>query len=93
MAIYRKKPVVIEAFQWKGGPDQKEDPQWIVDKIKNEEVFIQLDSNKDAFLIIRTLEGLLTAELGDFIVKGVEGEIYPVKPRIFYKTYERVIQE
>lgn len=41
-------------------------------------------------LIIKTLEGDMTASKGDWIVTGVDGEQYPVKPDIFKKTYELV---
>lgn len=39
-------------------------------------------------MYIETLEGTMTASLGDYIVKGVDGEFYPVKPDIFEQTYE-----
>ena len=42
-------------------------------------------------LKIHTLEGVMTAVEGDFIIKGVQGEFYPCKPDIFEKTYERVV--
>lgn len=40
------------------------------------------------YMYIETLEGTMTASLGDYIVKGVDGEFYPVKPDIFEQTYE-----
>jgi hypothetical protein len=40
-------------------------------------------------LPINTLEGVVTAQIGDWIIKGVNGEFYPCKPDIFEKTYER----
>jgi len=57
---YRKKPVVIEAYQ----------------------------TNTE--LDIRTLEGVMHANVGDYIITGVHGEIYPCKPDIFEETYEEV---
>ena len=90
MTKYRKKPVVIEAFLWTGGPDQAEDPTWIVDKIKSGDVLVDRDGEGVPFLNIFTLEGTMAAEIGDYIIKGVEGEIYPCKPGIFKKTYEKV---
>lgn len=57
---YRKKPVVIEAYQ----------------------------TNKE--MIIHTLEGDMKANVGDYIITGVNGEQYPCKPDIFEKTYEPV---
>lgn len=60
MAKFRKKPVVIEAYQ------------------------------TDKELKIETLEGVMTANPGDWIITGVNGEQYPCKPGIFEKTYEPV---
>lgn len=41
-------------------------------------------------MVIKTLEGEVTAKLGDYIIRGVAGEIYPCKPEIFEAPYERV---
>ena len=82
---YRKLPVVIEAFKWTGGPDQEEDPEWIVEAIKNEAVKFGSD-----FMLIFTPEGVMRVNPGDYIIKGIKGEIYPCKPDIFEATYQRV---
>ena len=84
MALYRKKPVVIEAFQWTGDADQIDDPVWIVEAIKTGKVIIG-----QGILQIETLEGVMEAKPGDWIIKGVQGEIYPCKPDIFEQTYEQ----
>ena len=84
---YRKKPLIIEAFKWTGGPDQREDPEWMVDAIRKNIV-----SFVPSGMLIATLEGAMMASLGDYIIKGVKGEIYPCKPDIFEKTYEKVIE-
>ena len=86
---YRKKPVVIEAFCWTGGPDQTEDPVWICDAIKCGSVRFKTIGD-DTFMFIDTLEGTHMASPGDFIIKGVKGELYPCKPDIFEATYEAV---
>ena len=39
---------------------------------------------------IKTIEGILTAQPGDYIVTGIDGEQWPVKKTIFEKTYERI---
>lgn len=90
MAKYRKKPVVIEAFRWTGGPDQTEDPEWIIDAIRSGAATFPNCGTKDVKLKIATLEGTMTADVGDFIIKGVSNEIYPCKPDIFELTYEKV---
>lgn len=87
---YRKKPVVIEAFCWTGGPDQTEDPIWIIEPIKTGDVFFVDVGMPTCTLHIKTLEGEMTAQQGDWIIRGVNGELYPCKPDIFAKTYEAV---
>lgn len=82
---YRKKPVIIDAFKWTGGPDQTEDPVWIVERIKAGTVYFA-----DGRMHIETLEGTMAANSGDYIIKGVKGELYPCKPDIFAATYEAV---
>lgn len=81
---FRKKPVEIEAVQWNGN---------------NFEEVCELqgvgDGNRslsygtgDDFLEISTLEGVMKANIGDWVIKGVSGELYPCKPDIFEKTYD-----
>ena len=78
---YRKKPVVIEAIIWNNNFDEMYD-------------FFNADSDYGVLgvtgdvLQIRTLEGIMDAQLGDYIIKGVKGEFYPCKPDIFKMTYE-----
>lgn len=76
---YRKKPVVIEAVKYNG--DNKVEIQEFVDKYLN----YKPNTNN---LLIETLEGVMEAKVGDYIIKGVRGEFYPCKPDIFEKTYE-----
>lgn len=54
---------------------------------------IQFEDKDNPYLKIETLEGIMKASVGDYIIKGVNGEFYPCKPDIFEKTYERVIDE
>lgn len=84
---YRKKPVEIEAFQWgvRNEP-HKYVPAWLGEAALNGHVRVKADKT----LEIETLVGILTASLGDWIVRGVRGELYPVKPDIFKETYEAV---
>jgi hypothetical protein len=88
MGFYRKKPVIIEAFKWTGGQDQTEDPEWMTDAIKESKVRIVTG---DSFYVeIDTLEGAHRANTGDFIIKGIKGELYPCKPDIFEMTYDKI---
>ena len=82
---FRKKPVVIEAFLLTGNVDQLEDPVWFVDLIK-----AGTAERVATGWAIQTLEGRMTAQWGDYIIKGVKEEIYPCKPDIFEATYEAV---
>jgi hypothetical protein len=82
MAQYRKKPVVIEAVQL----PVLEAPAWLADAMDAGTVKIYTDG----IATIYTLEGRMRAELGDWIIRGVKGELYPCKPDIFAATYEVV---
>lgn len=77
---FRKKPVVIEAVQWTTWNEYE-----IADFIPADKFSI---SDSGAKLFIDTLEGQMTAECLDWIIKGVKGEFYPCKPDIFAATYE-----
>ena len=87
---YRKIPVEIEAFRL--GIDFI--PDWFMDKVSSNEIILHGKStgfqhHDDTNADIQTLEGVMHANYGDYIIKGIQGEIYPCKPDIFEKTYER----
>lgn len=86
MAKYRKKPVVIEAVQWKGDNQSLQE----INLLALDSAGGIVEHEDGERLIIPTLEGLMTANLHDWIIKGVSGEVYPCKPDIFAKTYEKV---
>lgn len=90
MAQYRKKPVVIEAFQWTGGPDQTEDPVWACEAVRDGRITFGpcIDGRDGNQIIIHTLEGTMRGDVGYYIIKGVMGELYPCNPEIFEATYE-----
>lgn len=88
MAKYRKKPVVIDAFLWTGAAHRGEYPDWTWKAFKNGAMYYQ--GGEVPYLTIETLEGKMRANVGDWIIKGVKGEIYPCKPDIFEATYEAV---
>ena len=90
---FRKRPVVIEAFQWTGDQNQIEDPEWAVSALESGTLFFKNAGTPDVVLCIKTLESVMTATQGDYIIKGVKGEMYPCKPEIFTLTYESVISE
>ena len=91
MGKYRKKPVIVEAVQWTG------------DNLSEIIAFTGLHESAQKWtweeyeqvvrehgLKIFTLEGSYMATIGDFIIKGVKGEFYPIKNDIFEQTYEKV---
>lgn len=81
---YKKKPVVIEAIQWTGN-NLQEIHDFVDDfMIGTEQTF------DEHIILIDTLEGLMKASTGDFIIKGIKGEFYPCKPDIFEQTYEKL---
>ena len=94
MARYRKKPVIIEAVQFNGfnkengQVDLSERPEWLINEFGKKIIFF----DKRNTLTIKTLEGNMTVNIGDWIIKGVNEELYPCKPAIFEKTYELIEQ-
>lgn len=76
---FRKKPVVIEAFRF--GFDSR--PDWFCDKVSTNDVITD-----ESGCVIRTLEGQMVGLIGDWVIKGIKGELYPCKHDIFLATYE-----
>lgn len=88
---YRKKPVVIEAMQVLDDIRvHHEICEWAKRSTDEGKVIPVVMSSFDSHLIIHTLEGTMHADLGDWIIRGVQGEFYPCKPDIFEQTYEAV---
>lgn len=99
MAKYRKKPVEIEARQWDGtASDATPIIDWVLTNGATAR-YHEEDSGRTpantpwhdpGFIVIDTLEGRMSAREGDWIIRGVQGEFYPIKPDIFEQTYEEV---
>lgn len=95
MARYRKKPVVVEAMLWTG---REEDVARVFEMLGEAELpNVPDDPHVQpglgyippmGTLDIPTLEGMMTAQPGDWIIRGIKGELYPCKPDIFEMTYE-----
>lgn len=78
---YIKKPIPIEALQWNG-----ENVEKILDFMgENTPVF-----KENGEIIINTLEGKMSAPIGSYIIKGVDGEYYPCRKEIFESSYTKV---
>lgn len=89
---YRKKPVVVEAIQFRGDSNKYEVAEFFKGSGPFTVGFIWDDlTHTTVGLSIQTLEGVMRANVGDYIIKGIKGEFYPCKADIFEKTYELVI--
>jgi len=90
MSKFRKKPVIIEAeliSQLINAADHDWDalPDWAIENYeKGKIIFIS------THVEIITDEGVMRGERDDYLIRGVNGEIYPCKPDVFEKTYEKV---
>jgi hypothetical protein len=97
---YRKKPVVIEAFQMTEERRQNNAdwPNWM-HKAWNKDIteigaiYCEKYPNSDGTdnLLVQSLEGVMRVSWGDYIICGVKGELYPCKPDIFEVTYEKIV--
>lgn len=88
---YKKKPVVIEAIKFENAIPYSR--RWYECEAFIGDSFVGDIYNGEPAFNINTLEGVMRVSDGDYIVKGVEGEYYAVKPEIFHKTYEEVNAE
>jgi hypothetical protein len=79
---FRKKPVVVDAVQYRAG---MQDGAFAAEVVAG-----NVRYPEDGTMLIRTLEGEMCAQPGDWIIRGVKGELYPCKPDIFAATYEAV---
>ena len=80
---YRKKPIVIEAIQWDGNIDKMINGLSVYASVRYPYLL-------NGELMVPTLEGVMKASLGDYIIRGIANELYPCKPDIFEMTYEPV---
>lgn len=94
MSKFRKKPVVIEARKFAtnnepgpGSPNMDGLVAWINE---GKTGLDHLAWHNGTTIFVPTLEGVMRAECGDWIIKGVQGEFYPIKAEIFAETYEAV---
>lgn len=89
MTKWVKKPVVVDAVQFKGFNNIgqavfSQKPEWLSEQFGKTVLFF----GEVNTLEIETLEGKMVADINDYIIKGVKGELYPCKPEIFHLTYE-----
>lgn len=89
MAKFRKKPVEVDALRWTG------DNILAVYEFMHPQqpTYMWEFSDRDEIVGIETLEGVMVAKKGDWIIRGVKGEFYPCKSDIFEASYERVARD
>lgn len=88
---WRKKPVIIDAWKFDPSCAPAECPSWVDLSWWHEEIVPEPMGKRrrgSPCLLIPTAEGTMRANVGDWIIRGVKGEVYPCKPDIFEATYE-----
>lgn len=83
---YVKKPIAVEA--WKISQFDSDVPTWVTEALESNTVWFD-----DSVLSVRTLEGVMTSESGNYLIQGVRGELYPCECEIFEETYEPFSEE
>ena len=86
MKRFKKKPVVIDAIQWDGDTDTID----LLVKAGLVNFWFDVIGGQMVNFRIETLEGVMTVNEGDWVIKGVEGEFYPCKDSAFHKSYDPV---
>lgn len=94
MAAYVKKPIIIQAVQFRPSDFKSDEfeemmPEWFT-KALGESILVMEEDNeeKTLYLLVETLEGTMRCNPMDYIIQGVKGELYPCKKEIFQETYE-----
>lgn len=88
---FKKKPVVIEAEQFLPNDEAIEKVMALASRGSRRVQVTRMPDGK-CTMQIQTLEGVMEASIGDWVIRGIQGEVYPCKPDIFYATYERVYE-
>lgn len=84
MGTYKKKPIEVEAVKWTG--DNKDEIRQLALRSSRDTAIL---FNTQGHVTVRTLEGVMRLNIGDWLVKGVRNELYPVHNDIFVATYEK----
>lgn len=87
---YRKRPLEIDAFQIKPAMKNSELPHWALEAMANGKLRLARLSQSTLLVEVTTLEGEMKCGYGDWVIRGIEGELYPCKRDIFEKSYESV---
>lgn len=84
---YRKRPVEIEAVQFVDTPERICE----IAEFVGTDLRVNYEDKDNPYIPIETLEGTMKASVGDYIIKGVKGEVYPCREDIFNESYEKVL--
>lgn len=85
--LFRKKPVEVEAVQMASRDgDFTLAPDWLKEAMERGDV---AHAKEGDLFFVYTPEGLMKGEVGDYVIRGIEGELYPCKRSVFEKTHER----
>jgi hypothetical protein len=87
---YRKKPVIIEAMQLNAG--KRGNLEVVINWAGARQWYVDMDNHDECYMCLSTLEGIMKARNGDWVIRGVKGEFYPCKPDIFEQIYEEVAE-
>lgn len=90
MPLFRSKKVVIEARHY--SPDTNPESAADIIEWSGAEVGVDSISGSPTYVVIPTLEGPMTVNDGDYVIKGLVGEFYPCKPDVFHQKYEPIFE-
>lgn len=94
MSLWRKKPLEVEAWQWNFNPQQEADPIWVRDALSVWPavggIAFEPDHPTGPRICIATLDAIAILSPGDYLVRGIKGELYPCKADIFEELHEHV---
>lgn len=86
---YRKKPIIIEAVPFHDNAESLVE----LSEFIGETITVDYADPTNPTFQLKTLEGTITASVGDYIIKGAHGEFYPCKPYVFNDTYDEYLEE
>jgi len=92
MSKYQRKPIIVDAFRWTGGPDQTEDPEWAVAAIKAGIIRFENDGRVEVRLVIHNAHGAQVAKPGDYLTRHESGQLTTCDPGVFHATYSITVQ-
>ena len=88
---FRKKPVEVRAVLWDGTEESLEEIKKLgMENILSDCVSLWVRVYEKPILYFNTIENRTFSNVGDWIIKGIDGQLYPCKPEIFKKTYEEI---